>query len=74
MNNYQINKLISFINLRDELIEHEANGMSLALEGKDASADEIAKACIFREESSYMRDYISGKTQNTLNFNKIRYR
>ncbi len=70
MNRFQVEKLISFISLRDELTEHEGKGINLAIEGKIASADEIAKACIFCEEISYMRDYDTEK--NTINFNKIK--
>lgn len=70
MNKYQVEKLISYIILKNELVEHENKGVFLAIEGKYASADEIARACVFREEFSYMRDYDMEK--NTINFNRIR--
>jgi len=52
-------KFIDYMALKEELEEEKRQGYLLALKGREASAGEIARACVFQEESSYMRDYIT---------------
>ncbi|MCD8075461.1 MAG: hypothetical protein LUF27_10625 [Lachnospiraceae bacterium] len=60
--------------LKKELRGYERAGTRLYLEGRRCHADEIVSACLFAEDSAYMRDFI-GNDQETItgiNFVKIR--
>ncbi len=52
------NRYISYMLLEHELKAIAGKGASLYLEGKKSDAKEIAAACIFNEETNYMRDYV----------------
>ena len=57
-------RYISYMTLKDELSDFLGMGAELYLDGKRSDAGQIAAACVFNEESSYMRDYVrdgSGK-------------
>lgn len=40
------------------LLAYQKAGISLTVEGKAKSAEDIADLCVFREAGAYMRDYI----------------
>ncbi len=52
------NQYISYIHLEHELRAIARGGTSLYLEGRKSNAKEIAAACVFNEETDYMRDYV----------------
>lgn len=52
------NRYISFMMLESELKNIADKGASLYLEGRKSDAKEIAAACVFNEETDYMRDYV----------------
>ncbi|MCQ2512378.1 MAG: hypothetical protein MJ092_03215 [Lachnospiraceae bacterium] len=52
------NRYIAYMTLEHELKKIARNGASLYLEGRKSDAKEIAAACVFNEETSYMRDYV----------------
>lgn len=65
---------IDYMTLRDELEEEKRQGYELSFAGREASADEIARACVFEETSTYMRDYgksASGRS-SVISFDPVR--
>ncbi|MCQ2531007.1 MAG: hypothetical protein MJ086_07100 [Lachnospiraceae bacterium] len=52
------NRYIAYMALEHELKKIAKKGASLYLEGRKSDAKEIAAACIFNEETNYMRDYV----------------
>lgn len=55
----QTQKTFGVLSLRKELRGYEREGMRLYLDGRPSCADQIADACVFAEDSGYMRDFIS---------------
>lgn len=49
---------ISYENLYTEMEGFEKNGVRLLIDGSHASPMQVVRAHMFREEGSYMRDYI----------------
>lgn len=66
-------RYISYMALKDELKSFTGQGTDLKLEGHLSDANEIAAACVFNEDSSYMRDYVRDKEGRlvSLNFDKV---
>lgn len=66
-------KYISYMTLKDELKSFTGQGTDLKLDGHLSNASEIAAACVFNEESSYMRDYVRDREGRlvSLNFDKV---
>ena len=65
---------IRYMSMRDELDNVAYAGIDLKLDGSSSNAHSIAAACVFNEESDYMRDYIRdgyGRVSE-LNFDRIR--
>ncbi len=65
---------IRYMAMRDELDNVAYSGVDLMLDGSRSSAHNIAAACVFNEDTDYMRDYIRdgyGRVSE-LNFDKIR--
>ncbi len=61
------------IDLFCELEEAEQEGVPLLLDGEPSSPLQIAKACMIREESCYMRDYLGDERGNVreIRFDKV---
>ena len=49
---------IRYMQMRDELENEAYKGVDLLLDGRMTNAHSIAAACVFNEDSDYMRDYI----------------
>jgi len=49
-----------------ELQQYKKSGIELLLNGQPSTPEEIAKACIIKEESKFMRDYIRGESDQIL--------
>ena len=49
---------IRYMQMRDELENEAYKGVHLLLDGEQTSPHSIASACVFNEDSDYMRDYI----------------
>lgn len=66
-------RYIDYMLLKDELEEEMNQGYALAFDGREADASEIARACVFREETSYMRDYNTSHSgrNRTICFGKV---
>lgn len=66
-------RYVVYMTVKEELESAKDRGIELSLKGRTSSPHEIAKACAFEEESSYMRDYISDKTKKCtmLNFDLV---
>lgn len=58
MTEFEKNQYISYMQMQEELRDYEGQGASLYMNGKKIPAGEIARVCVFEEESSYMRDYV----------------
>ena len=60
--------------LRRELHSYEEKGTHLYLDDKPSKADEIVNACIFAEDSDYMRDFVSDDNDHIteIHFNRIK--
>lgn len=65
---------ISYMTLKDELKSYIGQGTDLKLDGHLSDASEIAAACVFNEETSYMRDYVRDPDGRLLsiNFDKVK--
>ena len=64
---------IMYMQMKDELDNVAYSGVGLKLDGSTSNAHSIAAACVFNEDSDYMRDYKRdgfGKVSE-LNFDKI---
>lgn len=48
-----------YFSIRTELEEYEKLGVRITLEGERSSPDKVADECVFREDSNYMRDYVT---------------
>ena len=73
MNEQDKLQYIRYMNMRDELENEAYKGVSLMLDGKKTNAHSIASACVFNEDSDYMRDYIRDSFGHIseLNFDRI---
>lgn len=62
-----------YIKLSKELREYKNKKVSLLLEGRYSTPQEIANACVVMEEGSYMREYIGNEDGVIIEirFNKI---
>jgi len=60
--------------LKKELRGYERAGTQLYLEGKRCHADEIVSACLFAEDSAYMRDFIGNDQEAITGINFVRIR
>lgn len=58
--------------LMKELRGYEREGMHLYLDGRPSRADEIVNACVFAEDSGYMRDIISDEKDHITEIRFIR--
>ncbi len=67
-------KYIAYMKMKDELEQELSMGYSLSFAGEEASPAQIAKLCTFREDSSYMRDYVKNPSGGlpVLDFNEVR--
>lgn len=64
----------TYFSFRTELEKYENQGVVITLEGEISSPGEVADVCLLREDSNYMRDYITdekGKLAQ-LNFNHVK--
>ncbi len=66
-------RYISYMALKDELKSFVGQGTDLKLDGHLSDANEIAAACVFNEDCSYMRDYVRDTQGHlvSLNFDKV---
>jgi len=60
--------------LKTALRGYERAGTQLYLEGKRCHADEIVSACLFAEDSAYMRDFIGNDQEAITGINFVRIR
>ena len=51
-------RYISYMTLKDELTAFSGHGAELYLDGRRSDAGKIAAACVFQEDTDYMRDYV----------------
>lgn len=58
-----------------ELQEYEKMGITIWLEELQSTPAEIVQACIVREETNYMRDYVSNESGKIveLHFHRVNY-
>lgn len=52
------------VSLKKELQCYERAGTHLYLDGRRSGADKIVRACLFSEDSNYMRDFISDDAEH----------
>lgn len=74
MTDQQKVQYIQYMAMKEELDNVVYGGIGLKLDGCLSDSRAIAAACVFQEETDYMRDYRrndKGKVAE-LNFNKIR--
>jgi hypothetical protein len=67
-------RYISYMTLKDELTAFSGHGAELYLDGRRSDAGKIAAACVFQEDTDYMRDYVrdaSGRLVK-VNFDRVR--
>ena len=67
-------RYISYLTLKDELTAFSGHGAELYLDGRRSDAGKIAAACVFQEDTDYMRDYVrdaSGRLVK-VNFDRVR--
>ena len=64
---------IRYMTMLDELENEAYKGVDLMLDGKQTNPHTIATACVFNEDSDYMRDYIRDSYGHIseLNFDRI---
>lgn len=64
----------TYFSFRTELEKYENQGVIITLEGELSSPGEVAEVCLLKEESNYMRDYITDDRGNLieLNFNNVK--
>lgn len=57
----------------EELKEYENKGVSIWLEGQKSNPYKVVETCVVREESHYMRDYVSNDAGKLieLHFDKV---
>ncbi|MBR5931798.1 MAG: hypothetical protein IKZ95_07220 [Lachnospiraceae bacterium] len=62
--------------LKDELTDYLGQGAELYLDGRRSDAGRIAAACVFNEDSAYMRDYVRDGSGRLLkiNFDSVKNR
>ncbi len=73
MKKYSESETETYFSIRTELEKYEKNGIIITLEGKVSSSDVIADICVFKEDSNYMRDYITNEFGNLIEigFNRV---
>ena len=66
-------RYIAYLSLKGELDHIQKQGANLYLDGSKTNADFIARACVFNESSSYMRDYVTDRSGrlNKLSFDQV---
>lgn len=73
METFSNKKAETYFSFRSELEKYENQGVVITLEGEPSSPGEIAQVCLLKEDSNYMRDYITDEVGNLveLNFNHV---
>ena len=66
MHTYRTNALLK------ELQNYEREGTQLYLGNRPSSAEDITRACVFAEDSDYMRDFVSDDTDRITEIHFIR--
>ena len=63
-----------YFSIRSELEEYEKLGVRITLEGEKSSPGKVADECVFREDSNYMRDYVTNEYGRVIEigFNQVR--
>lgn len=60
------------VSLKRELRSYERAGTHLYLENRPSRAEEIVSACMFAEDSDYMRDFITDEQEHITEIHFIR--
>lgn len=70
------NKAETYVNIKNELEMQIKKGILLTVEGQSCTPDYIASLCAFREDSNYMRDYITDDNGNIIEigFNDVQHK
>ena len=63
----------TYFSIRSELEEYKKLGIRITLEGEISSPCKVADECVFREDSNYMRDYVTDDLGRLIEigFNKV---
>lgn len=69
-----VEKIHLLLQLVEELQAYEMCGIPIMLEGRRSTPVKIAEACVLKEESNYMRDYVENEKGGLaqLRFDKIK--
>lgn len=76
MTDLEKERYLSYMSLKDELCDYTGQGAELYLDGKRSDAAQVAAACVFNEDSAYMRDYVRDRSGRLLkiNFDNVKNR